>query len=62
MIPTLLYLLIVLAIIGLLLYGIQQIPGIPPIVKTVVYVIVGVILLLYLAQYVGGAHLGFRGP
>ena len=39
---------------GLIIYGIQQIPGIPPIVKTVVFVIVGVVLLLWALNYVGG--------
>jgi len=58
MIYTLLHLLILLAIIGLILWGIGQIPGIPPIVKTIVYVIVGVLLLLYLLRYVGGHGLG----
>lgn len=60
MIHTLLVLLIFLAIVGLLLWGISQVPGIPPIIKTIVYVIVGVILLLYLLQYVGGPSLGLR--
>ena len=54
MITTLLYLFIALCIIGLILWGVSQIPGIPPIVKTVIYVIVGVILLLWCLQYVGG--------
>ena len=44
MIHTLLYIFIVLCIVGLILWGIQQIPGIPGIVKTVLYVIIGVIL------------------
>jgi hypothetical protein len=60
MIHTLLVLLIFIAIVGLILWGISQVPGIPPIFKTIVYVIVGVILLLYLLQYVGGPNLGFR--
>ena len=59
MIQTLLYLFIVLCIVGLILYGIQQIPGIPPIVKTVIFVILGVILLLWCLQYVGGPSLAF---
>jgi uncharacterized membrane protein len=54
MIATLLYLLIALAIIGLILWGIQQIPGIPPIVKTIIYIVVGIVILLYLLQMVGG--------
>ncbi len=50
MIGSLLYIFIVLCIVGLVLWGIGQIPGIPPIVKTVVYVVVGVILLLWVLQ------------
>ena len=60
MITTLLVLLIFLAIIGLLLWGLSQIPGIPPVVKTIVYVIAGVILLLYLLSWVQGGHLSLR--
>lgn len=56
MISTLLYIFIVLCIVGLILWGISQIPGIPPIVRTVVYVIVGVILLLWCLNYVGAGH------
>jgi uncharacterized membrane protein len=58
MITTLIYFFIVLCIVGLILWGVSQIPGIPPIVKTVIYVIVGVILLLWCLQYVGGPSLG----
>jgi hypothetical protein len=54
MIATLLYLVIVLAIVGLLLWAVAQIPGIPPIVKTLIYVIVGIIILLWLLNWVGG--------
>lgn len=53
MITTLLTLFIVLCIIGLIVWGINQIPGIPQIVKVVIYVVVGVILLLWLLQAVG---------
>jgi hypothetical protein len=63
MIHTLLYIFIVLCIVGLILWGIAQIPGIPPIVKTVLYVIIGVVLLLWCLQYVGGGggpSLSFR--
>ena len=61
MITTLLYVFIVLCIVGLILWGISQIPGIPQIVKTVAYVIVGVILLLWCLNYVGGGHgISFR--
>ena len=58
MIHTLLYLFIVLCIVGLILWGISQIPGIPPIIKTVVYVIVGILILLYLLNTVGGGDGG----
>lgn len=60
MITTLLVAFIVLCIVGLILWGVSAIPGIPPIVKTVIYVIVGVILLLWLLQYVQGGHLGLH--
>lgn len=58
MITTLLTLFIVLCIIGLILWGISQIPGIPPVVKTVIYVVVGVIVLLWLLQRFAGTNLG----
>jgi hypothetical protein len=61
MITTLLVFFVVLCIVGLVLYGIGQIPGIPPIVKTVVYVLVGVLLLLWLLSYVQGGHLSLPG-
>jgi hypothetical protein len=54
MISTLIGIFILLAIVGLILWGVGQIPGIPQIVKTMVYVIVGVILLLYVWQQIGG--------
>ena len=60
MIHSLLLLFIVLCIVGLILYGIQQIPGIPPIIKTVVFVIVGVVVLLWLLQSLGGAGISLR--
>ena len=60
MIHSLLLLFIVLCIVGLILYGIQQIPGIPPIVKTVVFVVVGVVVLLWLLQSLGGAGISLR--
>jgi hypothetical protein len=60
MISTLLAVFIVLCIVGLILWGIGQIPGIPPIVKTVVYVVIGVILLLWCLQYVGGVGAGWH--
>lgn len=52
MIHLLLVALIVLAIVGLILWGIGQVPGIPGIVKTVIYVAVGIILLLWLLDVV----------
>jgi preprotein translocase subunit SecE len=60
MIHTLLVLFIVLCIVGLILWGISQIPGIPQIVKTVIYVIIGVVLLLYCLNYVGGSSVSLR--
>lgn len=51
---------IVLCIVGLLLWGISQIPGLPPMIKTVIYVIVGVILLIWLLQYVQGQSFSIR--
>jgi hypothetical protein len=54
MISTLLTFFIVLCIIGLILWGIGQIPGLPPVVKTVIYVVIGVVLLLWLLNMVSG--------
>jgi len=53
MIHTLLYIFIVLCIVGLILWGIGQIPGIPPIIKTVIYVVIGVLILLWLLNSFG---------
>lgn len=52
MITMLLVAFIALCIIGLILWGVNQIPGIPPVIKVVIYVIVGVVLLLWLLNYV----------
>lgn len=60
MITTLLTFFIVLCIIGLILYGIGQIPGIPQIVKVVIYVVIGVLLLLWLLNAVTGNPPSFR--
>ena len=60
MIHTLLVLFIVLCVIGLILWGIAQIPGLPPIIKTVIYVVVGVVVLLWLLQSLGGAGISLR--
>jgi preprotein translocase subunit SecE len=60
MIHTLLVLFIVLCIVGVILYGIQQIPGLPPTIKTVVVVIVCVLLLLAALNYVNGGGLRLR--
>ena len=62
MINTLLALFIVLCIVGLILWGINAIPGIPPIIKTVIYVVIGVIILLWLLTFVqsGGVHFSLR--
>lgn len=60
MITTLLAVFIVLCIVGLILWGISQVPGIPPVVKVVVYVIIGVILLVWLLNYVEAGHLALH--
>lgn len=57
MIHTLVSLLVTLLIVGLVLWVIQQIPGIPDIVKTVAYVVTGIILIIYLLEFVGGPYL-----
>jgi hypothetical protein len=59
-IHTLLVLFIVLAIVGIILWGVQSLPGIPPVVKTVIIVLVCVALLLYALQYVGGGSMSLR--
>jgi hypothetical protein len=59
MITMLLTAFIVLCIVGLILWGVNQIPGIPPIIKTVIYVIIGVIILVWLLNYVGGGNMNF---
>jgi membrane-bound metal-dependent hydrolase YbcI (DUF457 family) len=60
MIHTLLVLFILLCVVGLILWGIQQIPGIPPIVKTVIIVIVGCLILLWILNSMGGMNLSLR--
>jgi hypothetical protein len=60
MISTLLVLFIILCIVGLIAWGIAQIPGIPQIVKVVIYVVIGVMLLVWLLQYVQGGHLSLH--
>jgi hypothetical protein len=59
MISMLLTAFIVLCIVGLILWGVRQIPGIPPIFITAIYVIVGVILLIWLLNFVGGGNISF---
>jgi Flp pilus assembly protein TadB len=59
MITLLLTVFIILCIVGLILWGINAIPGIPPIIKTVIYVVVGVIVLVWLLNYVQGGHMGY---
>jgi hypothetical protein len=58
---TLLLFFILLCVVGLIAWGINQIPGIPQIVKVVVYVIIGVFILMWLYNYVagGGVNLSF---
>jgi hypothetical protein len=60
MITTLLTFFIVLCIIGLIVWGIRQIPGLPPIVGTVIYVVIGVLLLLWLLNMVTGGSLNLQ--
>jgi Flp pilus assembly protein TadB len=62
MIGLLLTAFIVLCIVGVILWGVNQIPGIPQVVKVVVYVIVAVVLLLWLLTFVQGGHPGLRYP
>ena len=57
MISTLLYVFIILCIVGVIMWGISKIPGIPEIVKTVAYVVIAVILLLWCLRFVNsGMH------
>lgn len=60
MITTLLALFIVLCIVGLIVWGIGKVPGIPEVIKVVIYVVVGVLILLWLLSMVqgGGLHFG----
>lgn len=60
MISTLLAAFIILCIVGLICWGISQIPGIPAIVKTVIYVVIGVIMLVWLLNFVQGGHLALH--
>ena len=60
MISTLLAVFIVLCIVGLILWGINQIPGIPPIIKVVIYVVIGVLILLWLLNAVQGGSFHFN--
>lgn len=60
MVTTLLTIFIVLCIVGVLLWGLRQIPGLPPIVTTALYVVVGVLLLLWLLRAVQGGSLGLH--
>jgi hypothetical protein len=61
MIHTLLVLFVVLCIVGVILWGIQSIPGIPPVVKTVVIVFVAVAILLWLLNNMGGVTFNLNG-
>lgn len=56
MIWTLVALFILLCIVGLILWGVNQVPGIPPIFKTAIIVVVGVVLLLWLLNWVTSGH------
>lgn len=60
MITMLLVVFIVLCIVGLILWGVNQIPGIPQIIKVVIYVVVGVVILLWLLNYVQAGHVSIH--
>ena len=56
-INALLILFVMFCSIVLILWGIGQIPGIPGVGKNVIYVIVGVLMLLWVLQSLGGGVL-----
>jgi Flp pilus assembly protein TadB len=58
MIHVLLLAFIILCVVGVILWGINQIPGIPPIIKTVIYVVVAVMLLIWLYNMADSGSLG----
>jgi hypothetical protein len=62
MISMLLSAFIILCIVGLILWGVNQIPGIPQIIKVVIYVIIGIVILLWLLQAIqgGSVHLNLH--
>lgn len=54
MIHSLLAIFFILCVVGLILWGIGQIPGIPQPVKVVVYVLAGLYLLYYVWGMLNG--------
>ena len=58
MIHALIALVIILCIVGVLLWIVQQIPGIPPIVKTVVIGVAAILILLWILNSLGGFGFG----
>lgn len=60
MITTLLTIFLILCVVGLILWGIGQIPGIPPVIKTVIYVVVGVLILVWLINQLGAGSLSLN--
>jgi len=50
----LLYVILILALVGVIVWAITTYLPMPPIFKTIIYVIVAVAVILYLIQVVGG--------
>lgn len=61
MVTTLLTLFIILAIAALLWWGMSQLP-LPPVVKTVLTVVFGVVLLIIIYNMFVGGSLGIKTP
>lgn len=59
---TLLGLVLVLVVVGVLLWALQQFPAIDGNVKKVIYVIVIVVLVIWLATSLAGGSLGSMNP
>ena len=62
MIHPLVYLLIARAIVGVILWGIQRIPGLPPIISVVITVVVVVIALVWLLEQFQAGAFAFQVP
>lgn len=59
MIEFLIQTIVILFIIGTLLWAVKQIPGIPEVAKTFIYVIAAIFIVLWLADSRGLLHAGF---